>query len=145
MKSKKGVEITIHTFRSIIFELIWLLDNNASIPRNTISKILDDGKDVFQYIEYALPHRIDFSLIDGDTRELCLEVLCRQHTVREKHAIAKNDGLLFLLNACMSFTDTEMLDAYDDAEIEFYQGKLTDTEMWKLKYIGVKADEIKYY
>ncbi len=145
MKSKDGVKISIHAFRSIIYEIIYLLDNNATIPRNTISKILDEGKDVFQYIEYTLPHRIDWTILSDETRELCLEILCRQHVVREKHAVAKNEGLLFLLNSCMQFTDPETLEAYNEIDIEYYTGKLSDERMWNLKFIGVRADEIRYY
>lgn len=135
-------------FRSIVNELIWLVDNGAFIDRPIISKILDDGKDVIQFLEYALPYKVDFSMLDAsDDRDFYMELLVRQYTggAREKHFLAKNNGLLFLIELCLMLSDQEIFDVYKDADIEWYRGKLKDEEMWKLKYVGVRHDEVKAY
>lgn len=135
-------------FRSIVNELIWLVDNGAFIHRPVISKILDDGKDVIQFLEYALPYKVDFSILNAnDDRDFYMELFVRQYTggAREKHFLAKNNGLLFLIELCLMLSDQEIFDAYKDVKIEWYAGKLKDEEMWKLKYVGVKHDEVKAY
>lgn len=133
-------------FHDLVGEFIWLADQGAYVPRTTISKILDDGKDVFQYLEYVLPMKPDFSILDAtEEREFYLEVLIRQNTVREKHAIAKRNGILFLLNACHILEDKELFDQYLDVKIEEYRGKFTVEEMDELKSRDVRADEINHY
>jgi hypothetical protein len=124
-----------------------LADKGYYVPRTTISKILDDGKDVFQYLEYVLPEKPSkFELLDlTNEREFYLEVLIRQNTVREKHAVAKRNGLLFLLNACHILQDEEMFNAYRDVKIEEYRGRYTVEEMEELKNRDVRGDEINYY
>jgi hypothetical protein len=133
-------------FHDLVNEFIWLADQGAYIPRTIISKILDDGKDVFQYLEHVLPMKTNFSLLDATKeREFYLEVLIRQNTVREKHAVAKRNGILFLLNACHILENKDLFDQYLDTEIEEYQGKFTVEEMDELKSRDVRADEINYY
>lgn len=133
-------------FHDLVKELIWLADQGAYVPRTTISKILDDGKDVFQYLEHVLTIKPDFSILDAtEERDFYLEVLIRQNMVREKHAIAKRNGILFLLNACHILQRKELFDQYLNVGIEEYQGKFTIEEMDKLKSLDIRADEINYY
>lgn len=134
-------------FTDLVTEFCYLVDKGYHVDRTTISKILDDGKDVFQYLEYVLPEKPSkFQLLDmTNEREFYLEVLIRQNQVREKHAVAKRNGLLFLLNACHILENDEMFNAYADVDIEFYQGKFTVKEMEELKNKDVRADEINYY
>lgn len=135
-------------FQSIVKELIYVVDNGAFIPRPVISKILDDGKDVIQFLEYTLPYKMDFSILNADVdREFYMELLVRHYTggAREKHFYAKNNGLLFLIELCLILAEADMFNEYKDVKIEYYIGKLKDEEMWKLKYVGVKYDEINAY
>ena len=133
-------------FHDLVSEFIWLADQGEYVPRTTISKILDDGKDVFQYLGHVLSKKHDFSILDAtEERDFYLEVLIRQNTVREKHATAKRNGILFLLNACHILENEELFNAYYDIKIEYYQGKLTIEEMDALKDKDVRADEINYY
>ena len=107
---------------------------------------MDDGKDVFQYLEHVVSKKPDFSLLEAtEERDFYLEVLIRQNQVREKHATAKRNGILFLLNACHILEDEILFDAYKNEEIDFYQGKYTIEEMDALKNRDVRADEINYY
>lgn len=133
-------------FHDLVNEFIWLADQGEYVPRTTISKILDDGKDVFQYLEYVLVKKPHFSILElTKERDFYLEVLIRQNQVREKHATAKRNGILFLLNACHVLEDKELFDAYQNIKIQEYQGKFTIDEMDKLKDLDVRGDEINYY
>jgi hypothetical protein len=131
-------------FQNIVKELIYLVDNGAYIDRPVIAKILEEGKDVVQYLEYALPYKIDFSALNADPdRDFYMDLLCRHYSGggREKHYLAKNNGLLFLIELCLILAESEIFNEYKDVKVDWYLGKLTDEEMWKLKFIGVGYDD----
>ena len=119
-------------FQSISKSFIYLVDNGAYIHRTVIAKILDDGKDVIPFLEYALPYKMDFSILDTiEDYDFYMELLCRHYSGggREKHYLARNNSLLFLIELCLILADGDTFNVYKDVNIEWYTGKLSNEEL----------------
>jgi len=135
--SEEKLPTSMSAFHGIMHELIWLVDNQAFVEWYKIHQILYDGKDVIQFLEYALPFKQDWSFLDFYDRDHVLEVLIRTYQGgREKHYISKRNGLLRLIELCNYVRDT--LDVYQDEKIEFYLGKLSDKELYDIAHMDTK-------
>ena len=100
--SEEKLPTTMAVFRQITRELIWLVDNQAYVEWYKIHQILYNGKDVIDFLEYALPFKQDWDFLNFYNRDHVMEVLIRTYSAgREKYYVSKKNGLLRLVEICI--------------------------------------------
>ena len=65
----------IPSFYDLIYELTYLVDNGAFVPKKTIVNIIDNGYDVVHYLDNVLNYKMNWSFLTKDNRNLVMEIM----------------------------------------------------------------------
>lgn len=135
-------------FYSLLKNLLKLVDDGAHVSKPVIMYILQEGYDVFDYIETRLPYKRPFELSDGEMRTECCKVLMNEHLGgRDKYYYSEHNGLLYFAEKCLQLTRNDIFDAYhDESQLGYseFQGKLSDSQKYDLYFHDKSRNDVSF-
>jgi len=136
-------------FYHLLKDLLQLVDNGAHVSKPIIMYILQEGYDVFDYIETRLPYKTPFSLSDGEMRTECCKILMNEHLGgRDKYYFSEHNGLLYLAEKCLQLTRNDLFDTYhDESQLGYseFKGKLSDSQKHELYFHGKSRKDVSFF
>lgn len=136
-------------FYNFVKDLLYLVDNGAHVSKPVIMYILQEGYDVFNYIETRLTYKTTFDLSDGKMRIECCKVLMNEHLGgRDKYYYSEQNGLLYLAEKCLQLTRDDLFDAYhDETQLGYseFKGKLSDSQKYELYFHGKTRNDVSWF
>jgi len=136
----------IPPFYDLIYELTYLVDNGAFIPKKTIMNVIDNGYDVVQYIDNVLNYKMNWSFLTKDNRDVFMEILVMYYeNYSDKYTKVDKNGLLFLVDLCVNIIGSNYYENVDDdSQINCFYGNLSDKQISDLKNGQMVMNHEKY-